>query len=79
MNNLILSKSFLKGFRKLDTTIQQRVLKGLMKLHKGNYVKKHMSGNRKGTMEFKIGCFRMPYSLKGDNITLLKLYHKDEQ
>ena len=75
------SDRFRRIFKKVNSFMKERVEKQIKKLLDAPEIGKPMRHNRKGTREVYIGHFRLSYSYSIDEskITLLDLYHKDEQ
>jgi len=72
---------FEKNFKKLDSAIQAKVKKQIIKIIENPELGKPMRFSRKGTREVYIPPFRLSYIYikEEDVIVLLDLYHKDKQ
>ena len=73
---------FIKGINKFGRTPLKVPLKKLIrKIILDPYIGKPMQYDREGSREVYINSFRISYSynLKGNIITFLSIYHKDEQ
>jgi len=72
---------FTKLFLKLDNSIQEKIENQLRKIRNDPEIGKPMRYARKGTREVYIKPFRLSYfySKEEDKVTILALYHKDEQ
>jgi len=75
------SENFEKIYKKLDKSYKTRVEKLIEKIVNNPEIGKPMKNTRKGTREVYLNPFRLSYSYSQEEnkITLLDLYHKDEQ
>lgn len=62
-----------------DKAIRIKIKKQLIKLKTNPTLGKPMKHKRKGTRELYIPPFRLSYIYKNNIITILALYHKDNQ
>ncbi len=75
-------KTFQKLFSKIkDLALKEKLIKQITKLKENPELGKPMRYARKGTREIYIAPFRLSYMYKKEEqkITLLDLYHKDQQ
>jgi len=80
MVTVILSPRFEKMFKKIKhASVKEHIILEIKKLKKNPELGKPMRFDRLGTRDVYISSFRLSYILEGDVITLLDLYHKDEQ
>jgi len=80
MVTIIPSPRFEKMFKKIKhASIREHIILEIRKLGKNPELGKPMRFDRLGTREVYISSFRLSYILEGNVITLLELYHKDEQ
>jgi len=68
---------FEKAFKKLNTETQIKIYKQVNKIEANPLIGKRFE--RKGTRELYIKPHRLSYLLEDEQITLLDIYHKDEQ
>lgn len=75
------SNNFKKIYKKLDKSIRIKIDKVLIKIINDPEIGKPMRYGRKGTREVYVKPFRVSYGYikEKEVITLLDLYHKDEQ
>jgi addiction module RelE/StbE family toxin len=72
---------FERIFKKLDSVIQTKVKKQILKIIENPEAGKPMRFSRKGTREIYISPYRLSYLfIKDENIiVIVDLYHKDKQ
>ena len=72
---------FQKAWGKIDSSLQIRVKKQIEKILENPEIGKPMRFARKGTREVYIPPFRLSYEYykEKNKVTILDLYHKDEQ
>lgn len=81
INEIKESDNFKRIRSKLDKSILIKLSKQIEKIIENPEVGKPMRFNRKGTREVYISPYRLSYAYFKENgiISLLDLYHKDEQ
>ncbi len=80
MVNAIFDPDFRKEFEKIkNKDIKEKIIKHVIKIKENPEIGKPMRYARKGTRELYIGSFRLSYIFEGDTVSILALYHKDEQ
>ncbi len=72
---------FQKAWRKLDSSLQNKVKKQIVKILESPEIGKPMRFERRGTREVYIPPFRLSYEYikEKDKVIILDLYHKDKQ
>ncbi len=81
LKEVVRSQQFIHAIKKFDRSYLDRIGKLIIKIIENPNIGKPMRFGRKGTREVYLGSFRLSYSYdKGLGIlTLLDVYHKDEQ
>jgi hypothetical protein len=80
MVTIIPSPRFEKMFKKIKhASVKEHIILEIKKLKENPTLGKPMRYDRLGTRDIYVSSFRISYILEGDVITLLELYHKDEQ
>ena len=69
---------FKKEFHKLDKSLKIQVEKRIIKIIENPEIGKPLRYNLKGEREVYVRQFRLIYSLREDELILLKFRHKDE-
>ncbi len=73
-------KKFTVFFSKLkDELLKTKIKKQIKKISENPEIGKPMRHDRKGTREVYIKPFRLSYSIEGNIIYILDLYHKKKQ
>ena len=75
-------KKFSSVFSKMkDLSLKERIAKQVKKISENPEIGKPMRHDRKGTRELYVKPFRLSYlySVKGDLVYVLELYHKKGQ
>ncbi|OIO80376.1 hypothetical protein AUJ84_03665 [Candidatus Pacearchaeota archaeon CG1_02_32_132] len=72
---------FQRKFKKIDKSYSEGIKKLIKKIIENPEIGKPMQYERKDTREVYLSPFRLSYSydIKTDVLTLLNIYHKDEQ
>ena len=80
MVDVIFDLVFKKDFSKIkDRVTKDKVIKQVSKIRDNPEIGKPMRYARKGTRELYIPPFRLSYTIEGETVYILALYHKDEQ
>ncbi len=80
MVSVIFDPIFKKEFKKIkDKSLKDKVIKQVFKIKDNPEIGKPMRYSRRGTRELYISPLRLSYSIEGDTVYLLALYHKDER
>ena len=80
MVDVIFDPSFQKEFQKIkDKILKERIMKQIFKIKENPEIGKPMKYTRRGTRELYIPPFRLSYSVEGNTVYVLEVYHKDEQ
>jgi len=69
--NLLSTRSFLKGLRKLDKTSNRRVLDAIGLLRANPHVGKRLRGQLEGLWSLKVGDLRVIYSVEESTRTVI--------
>ncbi len=76
----IFEDKFKKCFEKIkDKELKIKIIKQLDKLTINPELGKPMKYSRKGTREVYVSPYRLSYTYKNKELTILNLYHKDKQ
>jgi len=79
MVTVTFSESFEKEFRKVkDSATKEKLRKQVSKLLSNPFAGKPLMYTLKGERTLYIKPFRLIYALKGDEVILLRLRHRDE-
>ena len=74
------SSRFEKAFKKIKhQSVKQHIILEIQKIGKNPLIGKPMRFDRLGTREVYISPYRLSYVVEGNALTILDLYHKDEQ
>lgn len=76
MPRLFLTRRFQKSFEQLDGKIQERVKKALLKIKDDSGVGKHLTGDLAGEFSYRIGNYRIIYTVEGENIWIETVRHR---
>lgn len=80
MVDVIFDPDFKKVFQRIkDTVTKEKIIKQICKIKDNPTVGKPMKFLRKGTRELYIPPYRLSYTIEGNVVYILDLYHKDEQ
>ena len=80
MVDLRLTENFQKSFNKIkDNHSKEKIIAQVNKLKEAPETGKPMRYKRKGTRELYIKPYRLSYAYEKELITLLDIYHKDQQ
>ena len=80
MVDVIFDPSFQKEFQKIkDKILKERIMKQIFKIKENPEIGKPMKYTRRGTRELYIPPFRLSYSVEGNTVYVLEVYHKAEQ
>jgi mRNA-degrading endonuclease RelE of RelBE toxin-antitoxin system len=74
-------KEFRKNLCKIDASMREKLLKQISKIQSDPEIGKPMRYGRKGTREVYLHPYRLSYfySKSEDKISIMAIYHKDEQ
>ncbi|MBL7160442.1 MAG: type II toxin-antitoxin system RelE/ParE family toxin [Candidatus Aenigmarchaeota archaeon] len=62
--DLVVTKTFKKYFNSLDSDIKDRIKSHIIHIEEDPYTGKHLHGNLKGLYSFRVGKYRVIYSIE---------------
>lgn len=75
---LLLTRRFQKSYEKLGKRIQFRIKAALKEIRDNPYQGKKLSGDLEGEYSWRVGRYRILYSIQGKNIWLETVRHRKE-
>ena len=75
---LVFTREFLRRLKRLDRQVQVRILRELKVLESDPSCGKHLLGRLSGLFSFRVGQFRVIYSLSGDKVIVRTVGHRRE-
>jgi addiction module RelE/StbE family toxin len=76
MYQLNVAPTFSKGLKRLEKATQIQILTEAMTLKKDIFIGKPLRGDWKGVYSLRIGTYRVLYTVKGIEVTLLYVGHR---
>lgn len=76
MYQLNVAPTFSKGLKRLEKATQITILTEAMNLKKDPFIGKPLRGDWKGVYSLRIGTYRVLYTIKGIEVTLLYVGHR---
>ncbi|MDH5794090.1 MAG: type II toxin-antitoxin system RelE/ParE family toxin [Candidatus Bathyarchaeota archaeon] len=77
-SELLFTREFLRRLRRLDKQVQIRILRELKVLEGNPFCGKRLLGHLSGLFSFRVGEFRVIYSLSGNKVIVRTVGHRRE-
>lgn len=78
MARLFLTKTFQKRYEQLDKTLQQRIKQALQTIKDNPHIGKSLTGDLVGELSFRVGQYRIIFTIDGDDVWVETLGHRRE-
>lgn len=76
MAKILITRRFQKSYEKLDAKTQERVKEALLKIEGDPAAGKSLTGNLSGDFSYRLGDYRIIYSLSKQAIFILTVSHQ---
>ncbi len=76
--NLFLTNTFIRNYEKLPRNIQNRTKENLQVLRNNPFAGKKLTGDLKGEYSYRIGDYRIIYTMEKDEIFVEAIGHRKD-